>query len=85
MNGKILQNYIYRPKQGFTLPFGERMLNELREEVTESIHGLLHACVEMRKDVLLGLWDEFCNERQKIGWYRPWILFVLGRYLEKHR
>jgi asparagine synthase (glutamine-hydrolysing) len=83
--GKELPGIIVnRPKQGFTLPFKDWMLNELKEEITEGILALLHACDKMRKDSVCGLWDEFCNKPQRIGWYRPWILFVLGRYLQKH-
>ena len=83
--GKELPGIIVnRPKQGFTLPFKDWMLNELKEEITEGILALLHACDGMRKDSVYGLWDEFCNKPQRIGWYRPWILFVLGRYLQKH-
>lgn len=66
------------------LPFKDWMLNELKEEITEGILALLHVCDGMRKDSVYGLWDEFCNKPQRIGWYRPWILFVLGRYLQKH-
>lgn len=76
---------VHRPKQGFTLPFRDWMLCELKHQVFEGICGLLRVCEPMQKDVLFGLWDRFLAQPEKIGWLRPWSLFVLGCYLERHR
>jgi hypothetical protein len=85
MGDKLPNDIINRTKQGFTLPLKEWMLGELQDEVAEGLHALLPACPEMQRNVLLGLWGRFIAQPERIGWYRPWILFVLGRYLKKHR
>ena len=74
-----------RDKWGFTLPFKNWMLRELKKEVLDGILNLPRVCSEMKQDVLLKLWEQFCVQPEKIGWFRLWSLFVLGRYLEKHR
>ena len=74
-----------RKKWGFTLPFRTWMLSDLKEEVLDGIHNLPRLCSEIREDVLSKLWEQFLVQPDKIGWFRPWSLFVLGRYLEKHR
>ncbi len=84
MERLIPSEIIDRPKRGFTLPFEKWMRYELREEVTDGIRTLVSIFEPLRKDVLLGLWDRFCTQPGKTGWIRPWSLYVLGRYLEKH-
>lgn len=85
MGDHLPGDVVNRTKQGFTLPFKEWMLGELKDEVAEGLRALLLACPEMQRNVLLGLWERFIAQPERIGWYRPWILFVLGRYLRKHR
>jgi asparagine synthase (glutamine-hydrolysing) len=76
---------VNRTKKGFTLPLKEWMLGELKDEVADGLRALLWACPQLQQNVLLGLWKGFIAQPERIGWYRPWILFVLGRYLKKHR
>ena len=83
--GNILPHEIsHRSKQGFTLPFGDWILSELKDEVIGGINVLLKVCKPMRKEIVSKLWDQFCAKPESVGWFRPWALFVLGRYLEKH-
>jgi asparagine synthase (glutamine-hydrolysing) len=84
MGDDLPQDIVKRRKQGFRLPLAEWMLNELKEEVTEGIDALLSACGEMRRSTVVGLWDAFRDAPRRIGWNRPWMLFVLGSYLRKH-
>jgi asparagine synthase (glutamine-hydrolysing) len=85
MRDCLPNDIVNHPKQGFTLPFENWMLYELKDRVQEGITVLVKSCKLMRKDVLYGLWEQFCYQPQKIGWFRPWILFVLGHYLEQHK
>jgi len=85
MGNRLPEAIVNRPKKGFTLPFENWMQCELKDRVQEGITVLAESCKLMRKEVLYGLWEQFCCRPQKIGWFRPWILFVLGHYLEQHR
>jgi asparagine synthase (glutamine-hydrolysing) len=85
MGDWLPQQIIYRPKQGFTLPFADWMLSELREEILEGIAPLLSSCQFMQKDVVQKWWDSFCSKPKETGWFRLWALFVLGRYLKSQR
>jgi len=85
MGGYLPGDIVNRTKKGFTLPFKEWMLGELKDEIAEGLRVLLGTCSDIRRNVLLGLWDRFIAQPERVGWYRPWILFVLGRYLGKHR
>lgn len=84
MGDLLPDDNVNRTKQGFTLPFKDWMLGELKDEVVEGIRALSRACPMMRESVLLQLWQRFLVHPDRTGWYRPWILFVLGRYLSKH-
>jgi asparagine synthetase B (glutamine-hydrolysing) len=79
-----IQN-IDRRKQGFTLPFQEWLIKELRDEVQDGIESLAHQSSLFRKDSLQRLWQVFCQHPHRVGWTRPWSLFVLDRYMRSHR
>jgi len=70
-----------RTKHGFSMPFQEWMLNELHGEVEEGIEVLTNSCGYLNGEAIRTVWESFCNKPLKIGWGRPWLLFVLGRYL----
>ncbi|MCP4712306.1 MAG: asparagine synthase (glutamine-hydrolyzing), partial [Planctomycetes bacterium] len=73
-----------RPKRGFTLPFKNWMQKELKDEVPEGIRLLIDRCEAVEGDILEHIWERFCEYPEKVGWFRPWSLFVLGRFLEQH-
>jgi asparagine synthase (glutamine-hydrolysing) len=74
-----------RRKQGFTLPFQSWLVKDLRDEVQDGIESLAGQSGFFRRDSLQRLWDVFCERPSKVGWTRPWSLFVLDRYLKTHR
>ncbi len=81
--GNLLPDCIpNRPKQGFTLPFESWMLNEMKNETTDGINSFHCLGSVIQKDTLLNIWQKFCANPQKIGWFRLWSLFVLGHYLK---
>jgi asparagine synthase (glutamine-hydrolysing) len=75
---------IRRSKQGFTLPFEEWLVNELRAEVEEGIAALASRSSFFDGEGIHRLWQVFQQSPQQIGWQRPWALFVLSRYLNQH-
>lgn len=85
MDDWLPANIVNRAKQGFTLPLKNWMLYELKNQIPEGIGSLARLCGVMRKDALFNLWRCFCSQPERVGWFRPWSLFVLGRYLERHR
>jgi asparagine synthase (glutamine-hydrolysing) len=76
---------VTRSKQGFTLPFHEWMLHELKGAVWEGLESLVSLNTVFDKKVIRTLWETFSRNPDRIGWARPWSLFVLGRYLATHR
>ncbi len=75
-----IQN-VDRRKQGFTLPFQEWLVNELRNEVQHGIESLGHQSPFFKEGSLQRLWQIFCRRPKSVGWTRPWSLFVLDSYL----
>ena len=73
-----------RPKRGFTLPFKNWMLKELRHEIPEGMRLLSERCGAVQHDILEHIWTRFCQQPNITGWFRPWSLFVLGRFLDRH-
>ena len=71
-----------RPKQGFALPFERWMLNELKAEVTAGLDSLGRRVGWFDSGAIDSLWRTFQREPARVGWARPWMLFVLGRYLD---
>lgn len=73
-----------RPKRGFTLPLSAWMRGSLATEVREGLEKLGDAGGPLSRDGILGLWKEFLRRPSDIGWFRPWMLFVLGTWLDRH-
>ena len=84
MKDRLPEEIFQRPKRGFTLPLKNWMLKELRREIPEGLRLLSERCGVVRYDTLEHIWSRFCQFPNKIGWFRPWSLFVLGRFLDRH-
>lgn len=85
MGDWLPQEIVRRPKMGFTLPFEEWMQKELKKEMECGLHALVRVCPLLKEDALLDLWRNFLAHPRQVGWSRPWILYVLGNYLERHK
>jgi asparagine synthase (glutamine-hydrolysing) len=70
-----------RRKQGFLLPIQQSMLGPMRAQVDDGLGRMERFGSLVDMDVVRRQWDEFCRRPQKLGWTRPWSLFVLERYL----
>lgn len=85
--GNLLpHDVVYRPKQGFTLPFANWMRGELRNFCEARLHpqriggrGVFDAS-EVNK-----LWGAFINGSREISWSRLWILVALEEWLERNQ
>lgn len=75
-----------RPKMGFTLPFEEWMQSRLRNEIeTTFADKKQFALIGLHPERVREIWQQFLRTPQKIGWSRPWALYVLGRWCAQHQ
>lgn len=75
-----------RPKMGFTLPFEKWMQSRLRGGLEEAFaNGHKFKSIGLRPNAVRDVWHRFLCAPQKIGWSRPWALYVLGRWCEQHQ
>ena len=75
---------VHRPKRGFALPFEHWLRDALRPVVEESLgkigDGVLGTLISER--AALDVWQDFIAGRT--SWSRPWSLYILQRWCERH-
>jgi asparagine synthase (glutamine-hydrolysing) len=82
----LLESVVHRRKRGFTLPFEQWMRQELKAEIapflqaTRVENGPLQGM--LRGEAVQNIWESFL--RRKVSWSRPWSLYVLQRWCERH-
>jgi asparagine synthase (glutamine-hydrolysing) len=69
-------------KRGFNLPFDSWLTGALRQDVEQRLSEL-PALFEPR--AVQSLWARFLEAPARVGWSRPWSLFVLANYLDLNR
>ncbi|HXJ89090.1 MAG TPA: asparagine synthase (glutamine-hydrolyzing) [Candidatus Binatia bacterium] len=80
------KDIVDRPKRGFTLPFEHWMRQELKSEIEPVLRssriekGPLGGV--LRGDAVQNVWQAFL--RRRVSWSRPWSLYVLQRWCERH-
>jgi asparagine synthase (glutamine-hydrolysing) len=75
-----------RPKMGFTLPFEDWMRSQLRDEIDETFSDGEHLeAIGLRPEAVREVWQRFLLAPQRVGWSRPWALFVLARWCSNHQ
>lgn len=73
-----------REKSGFAMPFDRWMRGPLRAFCEDGI-GAAACHPAFRETRLRELWRDFLAENPRIPWSRPWLLVVLGYWLERER
>ena len=71
-----------RPKQGFTFPFAVWMRDALRPTIEAELRGPGVAAAGLEPGAVTGVFRDFLAG--KIGWSRPWALFMLARWAREH-
>jgi asparagine synthase (glutamine-hydrolysing) len=74
-----------RPKMGFTLPFENWMQSRLRDEIETAFADDAHyKSMGLSATGVREVWRQFLRAPQRVGWSRPWALYVLGRWCAQH-
>ena len=77
---------VNRPKMGFTLPFEDWLQIRLRDEVEAAFaDDKLFESIGLRTSAVRDIWRQFLSAPRRVGWSRPWALYVLGRWCAQHR
>jgi asparagine synthase (glutamine-hydrolysing) len=84
--GDLLPEEVWkRPKMGFNLPFERWMRGCLAPEL-EMVFSKsnLFRALGLDSKAVLEVWRRFQRTPSKVGWSRPWALYVLARWAEFH-
>jgi asparagine synthase (glutamine-hydrolysing) len=74
---------VFRPKQGFELPFEIWLRESLEEEMAEKFLNTREEGVwPLDKNSVSRIWKEF--QQGKLSWSRVWGIFVLGHWLKQN-
>jgi asparagine synthase (glutamine-hydrolysing) len=74
-----------RPKMGFTLPFENWMQLRLRDGIETTFADEKHfESIGLRPSAVRQVWRQFLATPQRVGWSRPWALYVLGQWCAQH-
>jgi asparagine synthase (glutamine-hydrolysing) len=83
MRGAIPAYVWDRPKMGFVFPFDRWMRSSLRDQVETTLdNSQLAESVGLRPKAVLAVWNSFLKGFVKFS--KPWSLFVLLRWCERH-
>jgi asparagine synthase (glutamine-hydrolysing) len=84
LRGELPDKIVHRPKRGFTLPFEHWLRDALRPVVEGSLRkigdGPLGALIN--QSAVHNVWQDFLDGRT--SWSRPWSLYVLQSWCERH-
>jgi len=83
MDGLLPKEIWERPKMGFTLPWADWMLNDLRSFCQEHMHALADRAMFDRNEVR-SYWQRFLQKDPIMPWSRIWHLVVLEHWLQAH-
>ena len=76
---------VNRQKMGFVLPMQAWLKSELKNEIEAYFQNMANEQDHpLNGQAILRLWHDFCRHPDKIRWSRPWGLFALAYYIEKH-
>jgi len=83
MEGLLPREIWDRPKMGFTLPWADWMLNDLRSFCQEHMHSLADRAMFNGNEVR-SYWQRFLQKDPIMPWSRIWHLVVLEHWLQAH-
>jgi asparagine synthase (glutamine-hydrolysing) len=85
LDGRLPDDIVRRPKQGFALPFAPWMRGALRGFCEERLAaGRIASRGLLRPEAVRRLWRAFSREGADGLWSRVWVLVVLEDWLDRH-
>jgi asparagine synthase (glutamine-hydrolysing) len=81
VSGLLAPEVLNRPKSGFTLPVGDWMYGDLRDQCEAAIDALA-AVPFLDAGCARRLWDRFHSEHTHTYWMKPLLLVALGNYVD---
>ncbi|MFZ0637694.1 MAG: asparagine synthase (glutamine-hydrolyzing) [Candidatus Acidiferrales bacterium] len=83
MSPAVYQEIVSRPKQTFSFPFAQWLAGDLRQVVEDAFRTeRLEATGVLNPPAVQNVWRRFLAHPHRVGWSRPWGLFVLQRWCE---
>lgn len=80
------EKLMQRPKMGFTLPFENWMQSRLRSQLDEVfMDGKYFKNLGMQGSAAKSIWQRFLEAPRRVGWSRPWALYVLANWCQLHQ
>ncbi len=77
------EDFLRRPKMGFTLPFEKWLQQALRSEVDAVFADDARlSAAGMNAEAAREIWERFLQKPGAVGWSRPWSIYVLARWCE---
>lgn len=83
LDGLLPREIIDRPKMGFTLPWKEWMLKDLRPFCEERLSSLKERNI-LSATAIDNLWSRFERGDGDMTWSRAWPLIVLENWMQEH-
>ena len=75
--------FLARRKMGFTLPFERWMQSTLRSDISAVMSDShRHKDAGLSGSAVAEVWNRFLKAPGKIGWSRPWALYVFAKWCE---
>jgi asparagine synthase (glutamine-hydrolysing) len=85
LNPPLPDDITQRPKMGFTFPFEQWMRSRLRDELTEVFADEKRfEALGLRPQRVQETWRRFLEHPRRVGWSRPWALYVLAKWSALH-
>lgn len=83
MSDLLPQEFLERPKMGFTLPFEYWMRSRLRPEISSVFDDSARvAKAGLQQGTVVDVWKKFLQKPKEIGWSRPWSIYVLAKWCQ---
>jgi asparagine synthase (glutamine-hydrolysing) len=77
------KDFLSRKKMGFTLPFEHWMRSRLQDEISSVLSESRRlSSIGLDAAVAGDVWSRFLKSPSRVGWSRPWSLYVLAKWCE---
>lgn len=82
LGGEIYNRSMNAPKKTFSLPFNRWLRSDLHDEVTNRLKDPISLQNWFDISQIYALWEQF--GRNQTNWARPWMLYILDRWIAQN-